>query len=117
LNWRFSGPAPNSFSQGEDIIDAAHLDAIGSLRADIVGYHGQTILHHPPQAREAGRTLQLGRGQILADHLGLPVAYDFRSADVAAGGQGAPLAPIFHEALVRHAKLEGRVAVLNLGGL
>jgi len=117
LDWRFNGPAPNSFVHGEDIIDRAHIDAIGQLSADIIGYHGQTILHHPPVDAVKGQTLQLGRGQVLADRLGLLVAYDFRTADVAAGGQGAPLAPIYHEALVRYSKLEGRVAVLNLGGV
>ncbi len=117
LNWRFSGPPPNSFAQAEDVIDRAHITAIGDLSADIVGYHGQTILHHPPVGGEGGQTLQLGRGQLLADKRGLPVVYDFRTADVAAGGQGAPLAPIYHEALVRYSKLPGRVAVLNLGGV
>lgn len=117
LKWRFSGPAPNSFAQVEDVIDRVHLEAIGDLSADIIGYHGQTILHHPPINGENGQTLQLGRGQLLADRLETPVAYDFRSADVAAGGQGAPLAPIYHEALVRYSKLSGRLAVLNLGGV
>lgn len=117
LNWRFSGPPPNSFAQAEDVIDRAHTKAIDDLSAYIVGYHGQTILHHPPINGQRGQTLQLGRGQVLADRLGVPVAYDFRTADVAAGGQGAPLAPIYHEALVRYSKFPGRVAVLNLGGV
>ena len=117
LNWRFNGPPLNSFAGAEDISDAAHIAAIGDMNADIIGYHGQTILHHPPLDGRKGQTLQLGRGQVLADKLGLPVAYDFRTADVAAGGQGAPLAPIYHEALVRYSKLQGRVAVLNIGGV
>ena len=117
LKWRFKGPAPNSFAQGEDLIDAAHIKAIGHLSADIVGYHGQTVLHHPPIDGKKGQTLQLGRGQTLADNLGVPAAFDFRTADVAAGGQGAPLAPVYHEALVRYSKLKGRIAVLNLGGV
>ena len=117
LNWQFSGPAPNSFVQAEDIIDEAHIAAIDNMRADVIGYHGQTILHHPPVDEARGQTLQLGRGQTLADRLGVPVVYDFRSTDVAAGGQGAPLAPIYHEALVRYSKLSGRIAVLNLGGV
>jgi len=117
LKWRFKGPAPNSFAQGEDVIDAAHVKAIGTLSADIIGYHGQTILHHPPLQGVKGQTLQLGRGQTLAEHFNRPVAFDFRTADVAAGGQGAPLAPIYHEALVRYSKLGGKIAVLNLGGV
>jgi len=117
LAWRFDGPAPNSFARAEDVIDAAHVRAIGDLSADVVGYHGQTILHHPPTGQSKGQTLQIGRGQVLADKLNLPVVYDFRTADVEAGGQGAPLAPIYHEALVRYSKLAGRIAVLNLGGV
>ena len=117
LNWRFNGPPPNSFAQAEAIIDAAHIAAIGDMGADIVGYHGQTILHHPPVDGESGQTLQLGRGEVLANKLDIPVAYDFRTADVEAGGQGAPLTPIYHEALVRYSKLKGRVAVVNIGGV
>lgn len=117
LTWRFNGPQPNRFAEAETVIDVAHIDAIGSLDADIIGYHGQTILHHPPIDGKLGQTLQLGRGEVIADALDTTVAYDFRTADVAAGGQGAPLAPIYHEALVRHSKLEGRIAVLNIGGV
>ena len=117
LHWGFTGLAPNSFAEAEDIIDKAHIAAIGKMTGDVIGYHGQTILHHPPLAGERGQTLQLGRGQVLADKLDVPVAYDFRTADVEAGGQGAPLAPIYHEALVRYSKLSGRVAVLNIGGV
>jgi len=117
LNWRFKGAPPNSFVQAEAIIDRAHIDTIGDMSADIIGYHGQTILHHPPLGGNAGQTLQLGRGNILADALNMPIAYDFRTADVTAGGQGAPLAPIYHEALCRYSNLEGRIAVLNIGGV
>jgi anhydro-N-acetylmuramic acid kinase len=117
LNWGFAGPPPNSFALAEEVVDRVHVDAIGALTADIVGYHGQTILHHPPLNGQDGRTLQLGRGRTLADELGVPVVYDFRTADVAAGGQGAPLAPIYHEALCRYSGLSGRIAVLNIGGV
>ncbi len=117
LNWRFLGPPPNSFAQAEDVIDRAHVNAVGLLSADIVGYHGQTILHHPPVKGRIGQTLQLGRGQTLADALGIPIVYDLRTADVSAGGQGAPLAPVYHEALCRYSGLSGRIAVLNIGGV
>ena len=117
LKWRFTGPPPNSFARAEDVIDRAHISAISNLTADIIGYHGQTILHAPPKDGKQGRTLQLGRGQVLADKLNRPVAYDFRTADVAAGGQGAPLAPIYHVALVRYSRFDGRIAVLNIGGV
>jgi len=117
LSWGFDGPAPNVFTEGEALVDQAHLAAMGALEAEIVGYHGQTVLHHPPVNGKKGQTLQLGRGQVLADELDIPVAYDFRTVDVSAGGQGAPLAPIYHEALVRYSKLNGRVAIVNIGGV
>ena len=117
LNWQFCGPPPNSFSKGDMLVDRLHISAICDMKADLVGYHGQTVLHHPPLNGQKGQTLQLGRGQVLADELNIPVAYDFRTADVEAGGQGAPLAPIYHEALVRYSEIKGRVAVLNIGGV
>jgi anhydro-N-acetylmuramic acid kinase len=66
---------------------------------DIIGFHGQTIWHKPEQHQ----TWQMGDGARLAGALGVPVAYDFRSDDVKAGGQGAPLLPIFHRAAHQHA--------------
>lgn len=77
----------------------------------VIGFHGQTILHEP----EAHRTWQIGDGKLLAHLTGIPVVNDFRSADVAAGGEGAPLAPLYHAALSQG--LEGPLAVLNLGGV
>lgn len=77
----------------------------------VVGFHGQTILHEPAR----GRTWQVGDGQRLAEALCMEVVADFRSADVAAGGEGAPLAPLYHAA--RAARLERPLAVLNLGGV
>lgn len=91
----------------------AFLDDNPGLEAetDVIGFHGQTIFHDP--ARRI--TVQIGDAQALADAIGLPVVFDFRSADVAAGGQGAPLAPLYHVAL--SAGLERPLAVLNLGGV
>jgi anhydro-N-acetylmuramic acid kinase len=80
---------------------------------DIVGFHGQTVLHRPV----ARLTVQIGNGEELAARLNLPVAYDFRAADVAAGGQGAPLVPVFHQALARDLDRPHPIAVLNLGGV
>lgn len=116
LTWGFEGPPPNIFAEAEDALDRAHRQAIRALDAgaiDLIGYHGQTVLHRPDKLK----TLQLGRGQGLADHFGVPCVYDFRTEDVAAGGQGAPLAPIYHKALVEQAGLAGVTAVLNLGGV
>jgi anhydro-N-acetylmuramic acid kinase len=90
-----------------------HIEAVRALGtpADIVGFHGQTILHRPAERR----TWQVGDAAALARAVGMPVAWDFRSADVAAGGEGAPLAPALHAALASALPLP--VAVLNVGGV
>jgi len=85
--------------------------ALGPEDIDVIGFHGQTIGHYPDQ----GRTRQIGDGGLLARETGIRVVYDFRSADMAAGGQGAPLVPVYHAALARD--LEMPVAVVNLGGV
>ena len=91
------------------------LDANSLRRQDIaiVGFHGQTVLHRPAQQL----TIQIGNGPALAKRIGIPVAYDFRAADVAAGGQGAPLVPIYHCALVGMQAANGPTAVVNIGGV
>jgi anhydro-N-acetylmuramic acid kinase len=82
-----------------------------------VGFHGQTVLHRAPAQGRSGRTRQLGDGALMARLLGRPVVFDFRSADMAAGGQGAPLSAVYHDALLGGlADAEG-TAVLNLGGV
>ncbi|MEO1793595.1 MAG: anhydro-N-acetylmuramic acid kinase [Pseudomonadota bacterium] len=81
-------------------------------RIELIGYHGQTVLHRPEQ----GLTIQLGDGERLAKRLDLPVIYDLRQADMDAGGQGAPLAPVYHRALAA-SQTERPVAVLNIGGV
>ena len=78
---------------------------------DLVGFHGQTILHDP----KAGFTRQLGDGQLLASRLGIDVVANFRGNDIARGGEGAPLAPLYHGALA--AALPKPVCFLNLGGV
>ncbi len=90
-----------------------HARAIESLdeTADLVGFHGQTILHQPALRR----TWQIGDAALLARLTGIPVACDFRLADVAAGGQGAPLAPVYHAALA--ADVPKPLAILNIGGV
>jgi len=95
---------------------AEAVEAIG-LPADLIGFHGQTILHRPAAPGRTGTpfTWQIGDAALLARRTGMSVAYDFRSADVAAGGQGAPLVPVFHRALA--APLPKPLAILNLGGV
>src|SRR5215469_1644287 len=97
---------PGVVAEAERLIGDAHAEAVetflvanGLQRAEltVIGFHGTTLLHRP----EARLTLQIGDGRALAARLGIPVVYDFRAADVAAGGQGAPLVPVFHRAMVR----------------
>ena len=108
--------------QAERMITTLHAEAVETFldvntidRAaiDVVGFHGQTVLHAP----QAKLTVQIGDGEALADRLGLPVVYDFRAADVAAGGQGAPLVPAFHRAIAKTLDRPRPVMVLNLGGV
>ncbi|MFT7391161.1 MAG: anhydro-N-acetylmuramic acid kinase [Paracoccaceae bacterium] len=123
-DWRRFRPAHGGdaalLAQAGAEVDAAHagaaarlLAAPGAPDAALIGYHGQTVAHAPDE----GWTWQLGDGAALARSLRRPVAWDFRSADMAAGGQGAPLTPFFHFALARRIGAEGPVAVLNLGGV
>ena len=80
-------------------------------RVGLIGFHGHTVWHDP----DAGITRQIGDGALLAANAGIDVVSDFRSRDVATGGEGAPLAPLYHRALA--ADLEKPLAVLNLGGV
>ncbi|MEQ8934265.1 MAG: anhydro-N-acetylmuramic acid kinase [Amphiplicatus sp.] len=85
---------------------------------DVIGFHGQTILHRPAKSSEdVGRTWQIGDGAALAGETRIDVVNDFRLADVAAGGEGAPFAPVYHAALVRGLNRDHAIGVLNLGGV
>ena len=90
-----------------------HVRAVRALDrpADLIGFHGQTILHQPDRRR----TWQAGDASLLARETGIPVAFDFRTGDVTSGGEGAPLAPVYHAALARD--LPRPLAVLNIGGV
>jgi len=103
----------------EQEVTLLHADAVKALLKKagrkpkdvrVIGFHGQTIAHRPQE----GITWQMGNGALLAEKTGIDVVCDFRRRDVAAGGQGAPLVPLYHAALVKHMELP--VVVLNLGG-
>ena len=103
-----------------DEITRIHAEAVAALlrreglspaQVDLLGFHGHTVLHRP----EERRTWQIGDGALLARLTGIDVVDDFRTADVAAGGQGAPLVPLYHLALARG--LARPLAVLNVGGV
>lgn len=115
-------------SRTDDISDAeheltiAHINAVKEFMAShslsskdihLIGFHGQTITHDPDNQF----TWQLGVGDLLARETGIDVVYDFRTADVAAGGQGAPLIPIYHWALAHSSNVKFPVAILNIGGV
>jgi anhydro-N-acetylmuramic acid kinase len=113
---------PGVLGEAEAFVTRRHAEAAQSFLArekldaasvDLVGFHGQTVFHDP--ARRL--TVQLGDGQALAERLGIPVVWDLRADDVAAGGQGAPLVPVFHAALAEAAGLAGPIAFLNVGGV
>ncbi|MEM9708722.1 MAG: anhydro-N-acetylmuramic acid kinase [Pseudomonadota bacterium] len=97
-----------------EVIETAHCELLAEFQGiDLIGFHGQTIAHDP---RGRG-TRQLGSGEIVAAALGFPVIWDFRSTDVAMGGEGAPLAPFYHFAALAQAGIGSSAAVLNLGGV
>ncbi|MCP5085513.1 MAG: anhydro-N-acetylmuramic acid kinase [Rhodobacteraceae bacterium] len=100
--------------KAKNVVEDTHLQTIGEFESvDLVGFHGQTLAHDPV----AARTHQLGDGNLIALNCQKPVVWDFRSADMDAGGEGAPLAPFFHFACAKWAGLTEPAAFLNLGGV
>lgn len=114
---------PGDLAALEREITLRHAAAVKSFlgqqagqRPQLVGFHGQTVLHRP----DVGLTVQLGDGALLARETGLPVVYDMRAADMAHGGQGAPLVPAYHAALAHSLPAEWRrfpVCFVNIGGI
>lgn len=99
-----------------------HIDAIDDLLQkaghklsdiDIIGMHGQTLYHAP----EIATSWQLGLPDLVAQHVGCPVVFNFRNRDIACKGQGAPLVPVFHQALLQQSNLSNNAAILNIGGI
>ena len=113
---------PGVLAEADAFVTRVHAETVEALLAAepidkssvaVVGFHGQTVLHKPA----ARLTVQLGDGAALARRLDMTVVHDFRAADVAAGGQGAPLVPAFHQALARDLMRPHPIAVLNVGGV
>ncbi|MFZ4541754.1 MAG: anhydro-N-acetylmuramic acid kinase [Rickettsiales bacterium] len=103
-----------------NLLTDVHIDAVRQLlkKANLqsqdialIGFHGQTIRHAPAE----GITVQIGDAQRMATELGIPVVADFRNADVKAGGQGAPLVPLYHAVLTK--KLPKPLMLVNIGGV
>ncbi|NIX75585.1 anhydro-N-acetylmuramic acid kinase [Microvirga terricola] len=125
-DWNFQGPEPTIFAEAEDALTRAQSAAVTAFLAKegikpsdiaVIGFHGQTMLHRAPDGARHGQTRQLGNGALMAKLVGTSVAFDFRTADMAAGGQGAPLAASYHVALLRSIDAKPNSAVLNLGGV
>ena len=113
---------PGELRSTEERLTVAHAQAVRKLLetariaerdVDIVGFHGQTVIHLP----DRGLTVQIGDGQMLADMTGIDVVGDFRAADMVAGGQGAPLVPAYHKALARFRNVPVPAAFVNIGGI
>ncbi|MEH2627320.1 anhydro-N-acetylmuramic acid kinase [Bradyrhizobium sp. AZCC 1719] len=113
---------PGCLREAERVVTSAHAEAVAAFTAqhrmrfddiDIVGFHGQTVLHRP----EKKLTVQIGDALTLARTIHIPVMYDFRAADVEAGGQGAPFVPVYHRALAQSLEWEGPTVVVNIGGV
>jgi anhydro-N-acetylmuramic acid kinase len=108
---------PASLRQAADLVTQRHIEAARGFLAkhntqpQLIGFHGQSVTHRPREAM----TLQIGDAAALAKALGVDVVGDFRSQDMRAGGQGAPLVPLFHAALL--GSVEQPIGVVNLGGI
>ncbi|WP_179380382.1 anhydro-N-acetylmuramic acid kinase [Jannaschia marina] len=96
-----------------EVVETAHARLLSRFEAQVVGFHGQTLAHDP----STRRTHQAGDGALLAEVLQVPVVWDFRTADVRLGGEGAPLAPAYHHACARWIGATEPLAFLNLGGV
>lgn len=105
----------------EAVARLLNIEGLSTEHVDLAGFHGQTVLHRPNE----GFTVQLGDGQMLANRTGIPVAYDLRGNDMAHGGQGAPLVPVYHQTLAKLVGVRGPagfkgarpVAFVNIGGI
>ncbi|MEO0750973.1 MAG: anhydro-N-acetylmuramic acid kinase [Pseudomonadota bacterium] len=104
----------DDIAAAQEVVEAAHLAVLqGFAGVDLIGFHGQTLAHDP-----GGRgTHQVGNGAALAHALQRPVVWDFRSADMELGGEGAPLAPFYHFACAKWMRADAPLAFLNLGGV
>ena len=114
---------PGNLADVEREITLLHADAVArfmrenkvtSKDVQVIGFHGQTVLHRPLQ----GLTVQIGDGALLAQETGIPVVYDMRANDMTHGGEGAPLVPVYHAALSRNLpKGDFPVVFVNIGGI
>ncbi|TDH36283.1 anhydro-N-acetylmuramic acid kinase [Pseudohoeflea suaedae] len=124
--WNFEGPEPAIFAEAEALLTRAQSEAVntflkknGMAASDVaaIGFHGQTVLHRAPSSSARGKTRQLGSGSLMARITGIDTVFDFRTADIEAGGQGAPLSAIYHAGMLSSIGAGPETAILNLGGV
>ncbi|QNE07692.1 anhydro-N-acetylmuramic acid kinase (plasmid) [Croceicoccus marinus] len=119
LAWDGDGERPSSFAEVDALVADIHIRTARRLldlcphTVSLIGFHGQTVLHRPARAL----SVQLGDAFAIARALGIAVIAGMRQADLDAGGEGAPIAPLYHRALARWAKTDGAVCFLNVGGV
>lgn len=115
------GPETSSLEQKMTEHHAKVVEALLSKsglepqKIDVIGFHGQTLYHCPPEKGKVGHTYQIGDGSLLASLTGIPVVNQFRQNDMAQGGQGAPLVPVFHQALAMD--MLKPLVIINIGGV
>ena len=118
------GDRPGDLADAERVLTLCHAAVVKSFLArhglkpediDLIGFHGQTVLHRP----DAGVTVQIGDGPLLASETGIDVVYDMRANDMVHGGQGAPLIPVYHAALSANLPdgFAAPVVFVNIGGI
>ncbi len=117
---------PGCLGNAQEMVTTLHAEAINQFlkdnnltvdNVDLLGFHGQTVLHRPDDAL----TVQIGNGQALADATGISTVYDMRANDMVHGGQGAPLIPVYHQALAKNVSsdvaVDGPICFVNIGGI
>lgn len=126
LNWSPGSSPPAIFQSATNAVTRFQADVVNKFLSDhcferrsftAIGFHGQTVLHAPPAEGRCGNSIQLGDARTLAREIGIDVVHNLRAADLAAGGQGAPMVPVFHAALAAMSRLPLPVALLNIGGV
>ncbi|WP_321504158.1 anhydro-N-acetylmuramic acid kinase [Breoghania sp.] len=112
----------DAMREAEELVTSAHVEIVRDFQTrfrdnvlplDVIGFHGQTVFHDPSRHL----TIQLGDADRLARETGFPVVTDLRIADVEAGGEGAPLVPVYHRAMAQSADLDLPLAIVNIGGV
>ena len=105
------------FNQIDNLITKEYIKAIEKInivsKCDYIGFHGQTVFHDPKNSKN----IQLGNAKLISNHFKKPIVYQFRKNDLENGGQGAPIAPIYHKFLIENYNFKLPGCILNIGGI